>query len=90
MSITFKGVSLTRPDIIKVIDRFDQDYPDSNMYDNWLDKGTYRYALHYNDRLYPCKYILSQACGISTNKFRGKKKTYHSVFHRLGFTVTNK
>jgi hypothetical protein len=75
MSVRFKGETVNRQQILQVLDQFKHDYPDTNDYDNWLDKGTYRYALQYQNRLYPCKYILSQATGVPTANFNGGKET---------------
>lgn len=41
---TFKDVTVTRKDVLEAVRRFDADYPDTNMYDAWLDKGHYKYA----------------------------------------------
>ena len=89
METRFKGSPITRQAVLQVIQRFDQDYPDTNQYDNWLDKDTYRYALHHNGRRYPCKYILSEASGVPTTEFSGGEQT-NRVFRHLGFEVTVK
>lgn len=89
METKFKGEVITREKIIQVLNQFDRTYPDSNNYDNWLDKGAYRYALHHNGRRYPCKYILSEASGFSTESFSGDEQT-NRVFRDLGFEVAKK
>lgn len=89
METKFKGEVITREKVIQVINQFEQAYPDSNTYDGWLDKGTYRYALHHNGRRYPCKHILSEASGFSTESFSGGEQT-NRVFRDLGFEVTSK
>ena len=89
MATKFKGKIITRENVTQVLNQFDRTYPDSNDYDNWLDSGNYRYALHYNGRRYPCKYILSEASGFSTDSFSGGEQT-NRVFRDLGFEVTRK
>jgi transketolase len=86
MQTTFKRQTVTRQEILNAIQQFDSEYPDTNQYEKWLDDSKYRYAVEYNDKLYPCKYILSQATGISTTEFSGGEQT-NSVFKALGFTV---
>ena len=68
---------------------FDSQYPDTNEYDSWLDKGNYKYAVEYNAKLYPCKHILSRATGIDTSEFRGGRRT-NRVFRQLDFHVIDK
>jgi 5-methylcytosine-specific restriction protein A len=88
-STIFKGTTVTRQDILKAMGDFDAEYPDANTYDKWLDKDIYRYAVHYGDKPYPCKYILSQASGIPIREFSGGEQT-NRVFRDLGFDVVNK
>ncbi len=89
MSVTFKQTKISRNTIEFALQQFDQDYPNSNDCENWLDKATYKYALQHNNRLYPCKYILSQATGIPRTLFNGGEQT-NRVFQQLGFAVVNK
>ncbi len=89
MKIKFKGKYVKTNDILTAIHKFDAQYPDSNSYDAWLENETYKYAVQHGGKLYPCKYILSQATGIDTSKFNGGSQT-NSVFHRLGFRVIHK
>ena len=89
MSVIFMGVRITAQHVVAALSEFDSRYPDSNSYDSWLDKNTYKYAVRYNDRLYPCKHILSQATGIATTEFNGGQQT-NSVLRKLGFRVVDK
>lgn len=86
---TFKDVTIRRKDVLEAIRRFDADYPDSNMYDGWLDKGNYKYALSYGGKRYPCKHILSEASGLDIRSFSGGEQT-NRVFRQLGFEVGRK
>lgn len=88
-TVDFKGVTISRDDVLRVLRRFDEDYPDTNAYDNWLDKGNYKYALRYGGKLYPCKYILSQASGLHPRSFSGGEQT-NRVFRQLGFEIESK
>jgi hypothetical protein len=85
-SVTFKGTTVTRDGLLKAMRDFDAAYPDTNEYENWLDKRSYKYAIRYGGKLYPCKHILSQASGISVREFSGGDQT-NSVFRHLGFEV---
>jgi len=87
-SVTFLGQDITRQQVIGAINHFDSQYPNTNDYDSWLDK-TYRYAVRYNDGLYPCKFILSLASGFDVSDFSGGEQTNH-VFRELGLEVINK
>ena len=89
METIFKGEPVTTEDILAATREFDEQYPDSNSYDAWLDKDTYKYAVEHNGKLYPCKYILSRATGIDILEFEGGNQT-NSVLSKLGFCVINK
>jgi hypothetical protein len=87
--VVFKGITVTAQDILAAMRDFDSQYPDTNEYNFWLDKGNYKYAVERNARLYPCKHILSRATGIDTSEFNGGKQT-NRVFRQLGFHVIDK
>lgn len=89
MDTVFKSVTITAKDILTALSDFDAQYPDANEYDSWLEKDMYKYAIQYREKLYPCKYILSQATGIDTSEFSGGEQT-NSVFRNLGFHVIDK
>lgn len=89
MNTIFKGVTVTAEAVLAAIQDFDAQYPDTNDYDSWLDKGTYKYAIQHGDKLYPCKHILNQATGIDTSEFNGGEQT-NRVFRELGFRVIQK
>jgi hypothetical protein len=85
----FKGIAVHRHEILDAIHKFDQAYPDTNQYDSWLEKNSYKFALIYRGKLYPCKHILSETTGIDTDYFSGGEPT-NRVFRELGFTVIAK
>ena len=89
METIFKGESVTTENILAAIREFDMQYSDSNSYDSWLEKETYKYALEYHGKRYPCKYILSQATGIDILEFAGGNPT-NDVLRKLGFHVVDK
>ena len=89
MKTTFKRQTVSRQDILDALHEFLTQYPNTETYDNWLQKGTYKYALVYDRRVYPPKQILSMATGISTKRFSGGEQT-NRVFDQLGFTIENK
>ncbi|MBK8902101.1 MAG: hypothetical protein IPM53_13020 [Anaerolineaceae bacterium] len=89
MSFEFKGTLVTRDAVLRALRKFEQDYPDTNDYDSWLEKKNYQYAVQFNGRLFPPKYILSEVSGTSTKEFTGGEQT-NRVFRALGFEVVSK
>ena len=87
--VTLLGKPVTRDDVLAALRRFDAEYRDTNDYDRWLDKGTYKYALQHAGRLYPCKYILSLASGWALDRFGGGQQTNRKL-KALGFDVIEK
>jgi len=88
-SVTLLGRPITRDQVLAALRHFDSAYRDTNDYDRWLDKRTYKYALPHAGRLYPCKYILSVASGFDLTEFGGGRQT-NSKFEGLGFEVIDK
>lgn len=89
METTFKHQTVTRQQIIAALNEFARQYPDTNAYDDWLNKGSYKFAVRFDGRLYPPKQILSMATGISTSDFSGGEQT-NRIFRELGFDVGDK
>lgn len=89
METTFKGQTVTRQQVLDILADFRKQHSDTNDYENWLDKGSYKYSLLYDEKMYPPKHILSQATTIPTTDFNGGNQT-NSVFKQLGFTVVLK
>ena len=71
------------------IKQFDSRYPNTNDYDSWMQKGTYKYAISYQGKLYPPKFILSQASGFDVGDFWGGKQS-NNVLRRLRFHIIPK
>lgn len=88
-TVEFKGERVSRNDVLGVLRRFDEIYPDTNDYDRWLDKANYKYALEYGGKLYPCKYVLSEASGLHIRSFSGGEQT-NRVLRDLGFDIVRK
>jgi len=86
MSTSFKRVLIKREAVIRAMDDFDDCYPSTNQFDNWLDKGAFIYAIHCRGRLYPPKHILSVVSGIPRTDFSGGEQT-NRVFRQLDFEV---
>ena len=89
METTFLRKTVTRQQILDALHEFARQHPDTNTYENWLQKGTYKYAVRYDGRVYPPKHILSVVTGIPTANFNGGEQT-NRVFRQLGFDVENK
>jgi len=88
-SVTLLGGPVTRDDVLAALRHFDSMYADPNEYDRWLDKRTYKYAVRYAGRWYPCKYILSLASGFEVTVFGGGQQTNNKL-RRLGLEVIDK
>jgi len=88
-SVTLRGRAITREQVLGALRQFDSAYRDTNDYDGWLDKRTYKYAVRHDGRLYPCKHILSVASGFDLTEFGGGQQT-NSKFEGLGFEVVDK
>jgi 5-methylcytosine-specific restriction protein A len=71
------------------MDDFDECYPSTNQYANWLDNNAFKYAIRYRGKLYPPKHILSEVSNIPTTDFIGGEQT-NCVFRQLNFEVGNK
>jgi hypothetical protein len=87
--VVFKGQTVMREEILAAMRAFDAEFPDTALYERWLEKESYKYAVTYAGRLYPPKRILSLATGIPTSQFSGGDQT-NSVFLALGFEVGSK
>jgi hypothetical protein len=85
----FRGRQILRDDVLKELAKFDEKYPETNSYENWLNDGTYKFALKYGGRLYPPKYIMSQVAGLPISDLRGGDET-NSIFEELGIPVRDK
>ncbi|MCJ7585827.1 MAG: hypothetical protein MUO30_13800 [Anaerolineales bacterium] len=80
---------VTRQNILDTLHEFARQHPNTETYDGWLQKETYKYAVRYDGRVYPPKHILSMATGIPTSEFNGGEQT-NRVFRQLDFDVENK
>lgn len=86
METTFFKQTVTRQQILDALHEFARVYPDTNSYEGWLDKASYRTTIRFDGRLYPPKHILSVVTGIPTTDFNGGEQTNH-VFRKMGFDV---
>ena len=86
----FKGQIVARHQIVAALRAFDTEYPDTNLYRRWMEKGNYKYVLWHDGKRYPPKHILSQATGIATADFGGGIAETNRVLKQLEFTVVPK
>ena len=89
METTFLGKTTTKHQVQDALHEFARQYADPDSVDNWLQKETYKYAIRFEGRLYPPKYILSVVTGIPTADFGGGEQT-NRVFRVLGFDIVDK
>jgi 5-methylcytosine-specific restriction enzyme B len=57
--------------VIEAMRRFDKDFRDTAEWQKWKENANYKYAIEYEERLYPVKKILSLATGVPVNEFSG-------------------
>jgi len=87
--VFYKGVEITKEAILKALSEFDTIYKDTNDYNDWLNSKNYKYALLYNGKKYPHKYILSKVSGVHTDMMLGGLPIAE-IFTKLGFAVQEK
>jgi hypothetical protein len=88
--ITFRDKVVTQQAILSAIQAFDAEYPNTNDYKGWLEKGNYKYALLYKGKKYPPKHILIVATGTPWQEFGGGVQQTNRVLCDLGFTIVTK
>jgi 5-methylcytosine-specific restriction enzyme A len=84
------GREFDRADVLRALAVFDREWSDTHLYDDWLAKRSYRYALSFNGRLYPPKRILSLATGVDIRQFSGGVAQTNRILCSLGFEVIRK
>jgi len=82
--------SVTRDKVLRAIADFDVYYP-KNDYEHWLDKRIYKYAVVYEGKLYPPKYVMELATGVGVSEGLaggwGKPYGVNVHFKHEGFRV---
>jgi 5-methylcytosine-specific restriction protein A len=76
----------SRDVIVEAMNRFDQELRDTTYWQKWMDDTTYKYAIEYEDKLYPVKQIVSLATGAAVDDFHGGDEANNYVEER-GFSV---
>lgn len=61
----------TYENILQAMEQFDQHERSSAEWLGWENKLNHKHAIHYNDKLYPVKHIISVATGATVNSFSG-------------------
>ena len=77
----------TREAILGAMSRFDQELRDTTYWQKWTEDETYKYAIPYENRLYPVKKIVSLATGVAVDEFSGGDEANNYVEER-GFSVS--
>ena len=83
---TLMGIQLTQEDVLRAIQVFDEQYPESNTFEGWLENPAYRYALLYAGKLYPPKIILSMASGLPRTALNSRRQR-DRVYRQLGLQI---
>jgi hypothetical protein len=86
--VAFHGAPVYKNEVVRAIRDFDQMYEDANDYENWLTNHIYKWALIYEDRQYPPKYVLSLATGLPTSSFTSREA--RDALTQLGFELRQK
>lgn len=68
--------------------QFDQSERSSAEWLGWEDKQNHKYAIHYNDKLYPVKHIISMASGTPVNSFNGGDEA-NNYLKAKGFKIVH-
>ncbi len=78
----------TTENVIKALERFDQDYRSNPEWIDWENKQNHKYAIRYQKRLYPVKQIISLATGDPVNVFSGGSEANNYLKAR-GFEIVD-
>jgi 5-methylcytosine-specific restriction enzyme B len=61
----------SREEIIKAMKQFDTELRNTDEWKGWERKKNHKYAIQFEEQLYPVKKIIAMAAGISRNEFSG-------------------
>jgi len=75
-----------REEILKALQTFDTDKRNLPEWQGWEAKKNQKYAISYQDQLYPPKEIISIATGVPVSKFSGGEQS-NSYLRKRGFEV---
>lgn len=76
--------SATREQMIAAFAKFDEELKKRPEFANWQENKAYKYAIRYNDQLYPMKSIIELATGQPVDSFSGGPEALTFV-KKLGF-----
>jgi len=80
--------SVSKGIIVEALKTFDRQFRNTPEFAGWENKGTQRYAIAYNGKLYPPKMIISLAAGIRRSEFSGGDQS-NSYLKKFGFTIVD-
>jgi hypothetical protein len=83
---------VSKQDILEAMEYFQNRYTNTNDYDHWLEKNSYKYAVLNGGKYYPPKYIMGLATNFDHTRFYGGWGKYgvNTYFKREGFEIVNK
>ena len=76
----------TKEKIIRSMGTFDEQFRHLEKWSGWEKRENYKYAIKYNDRLYPVKQIISLAAEISLSSFSGGEES-NKFLAKKGFDI---
>ena len=86
-----KTVKMFLPDVSRdkvenALAEFDKKLRDDPDWINWENNESHKWAIEFNQKLYPVKKIISMSTGVSVNSFSGGEQA-NSYITKMGFSV---
>ncbi len=78
--------NVSRDELLQAIKQFDDDLRQTSEWFDWEDKTSQKYAISYENGLYPPKQIISMATGIPVSQFSGGEQS-KSYLQKRGFNI---
>lgn len=80
--------SVSRDAIAQAMENFDRELRETPQWSQWQNDRAFKYAISWNERLYPVKQIVSIATRHPTQDFSGGIEV-NSYVQRMGFSIVN-
>jgi len=78
---------VSREKIVEALQIFDRELRESQEWQGWEQRRSYKYAISHEGKLYPPKKIISLAAGINTRAFSGGRGKANKYLEERGFKV---
>ncbi|MCK8825398.1 McrB family protein [Fuchsiella alkaliacetigena] len=77
---------MSREEIVNALHKFDKEYRDTEKWRDFIENKNHKYAIKYNDQLYPVKEIIRIAANYETPSFSGGREA-NSYLSKRGFEI---